>query len=228
MFDAKCKEHHGAHISSVKLFDIRRSCPSKFTTPPLKLIVHARIKKTRRRDFPISLITLLSPLACPFGNPSYGLIYSVSGTSSFEKVIRFNPHFQLCRRGNNDLGAVTTVPSLNSGKVLTIEHEVERHLIDEAGVEVGERFRLKTTDKGLTAAWWGYDEMSGNVNRKCIENWKVTNVKEEVMNGVEMVLANDGIAEFEIVQEDSGDTTQPRGHSSDDITKFDDLHICIS
>ena len=176
------------------------------TTPSLKLIIRARITKTPHPDLPISLCTRLTPLGFPLGNPSFTCFWRVDGPSAIKKCIAFNSYCQPNRGGNTDLGPVATVPSLNSGDVLTIEREVERKLVDEARVEVGERYRVRITDRGLSTVWWGYGEIAENVDKNWVEDKKETKVKEEEKFGVELVLENDGMAEFEIIQEVTRDT----------------------
>ena len=169
------------------------------TTPSLKLIIRARITTTPQPNLPISLCTRLTPLGFPLGNPSFVCFSQVDGPSVNKKSIAFNPYCQPNWGGNTDLGPVTTVPSLNSGEVLTIERPVERKLFDDARVEVGERYRVRITDRGLSTVWWGYGEIAENVDKNWVEDKKETKVKEEEKFGVELVLENDGMAEFEII-----------------------------
>ena len=104
-----------------------------------------------------------------------------------------------------------TIPAPDSGEpYLIVSHELPWEKIKDANLVVGEKYRVKLTDKGLGTGWWDFGDLEKEFKGANFRQWK--DGKEQDDGGVEgerkgevgekpellkMVIEGDGV-EFEV------------------------------
>ncbi|MCJ1473599.1 hypothetical protein MMC13_002250 [Lambiella insularis] len=140
--------------------------------PPLTIRLTARVLSTPRPANPITLCTHRTPFDSLI-NRSYHDIICVSpspASGSAPKTIPLMPHYWLNEIWDSEnLGAFfefVTIPSQISGGEFVRELEVPHEKVRAAGVESGERYVVRLTDKCLGTTWWCFGERADTGGRR--------------------------------------------------------------
>ncbi len=125
---------------------------------PFYVVVTAHILTSPQKDRAITLRTHLSPLD-GLDTRAFDNIHNTTDDAKLIEIWpRGWPQYRWDTEDLRPLDDFVTVPTQGKG-VLAIKHQVNPDLIKAAGVQKGERYRIRLNNKCLGTCWWCFGTM---------------------------------------------------------------------